>query len=66
MQDLKEMETEIYIFIDKNKTERVHTSREFDEKNELYDIYFYLEEEIANMIKKREENKPKEVVLKLI
>ena len=38
-----------YKFVNEDKTERTHESRAFDETNELYDIYLYLDKESRKM-----------------
>ncbi len=41
-----------YKFVKEDKTEIVHESKTFDEENEKYDIYFYLERECKEMYRK--------------
>lgn len=45
-----------YRFINESKTEVVHESRTFDETNELYDIYLYLEKESRQMYENTKKN----------
>lgn len=45
-----------YIFVNPNRTKMVHESRTFDETNEMYDIYYYLEKESKEMCKEAKNN----------